>query len=348
MALSVDIEKHLGAFHLRVGFETDRTMLALLGASGSGKSVCLRCIAGLMQPDRGRIVLNGRVLFDSEAGIDLKPQARRVGYLFQSFALFPNMNVRRNVEAGLHRLPRKERRAAAKRLLASLRISHLAEKLPAQLSGGERQRTALARILASEPELLLLDEPFSALDEYLRWQVELELTDSLKQYGGDVILVSHSRDEVCRLAGSVCVLNRGRSEPLLPVGELMRTPGTVSAALLSGCKNISAAEAGDDGLLASDWGWPLAGTLPAGVTHLGIRAHHIGLGPGPNPLQVRVSRIIDNVFSWVVMVRTPGGGQLRLELAREVPLPAEGETVTVHAESEAVMLLRQDPEQGIH
>ena len=213
-------------------FDTDRTMLALLGASGSGKSVCLRCIAGLIRPDRGRIVLNGRVLFDSEAGVDLRPQQRRVGYLFQSSALFPHQTALENVEIGLHRLPRRERKPAALRLLTCLHAADTAEKYPAQLSGGERQRVALARILGSEPELLLLDEPFSALDDYLKWRLELELADTLRGYGGDVVLVSHSRDEVCRLAGSVCVLDRGRTEPVLPVGALMRTPGTVSAALL--------------------------------------------------------------------------------------------------------------------
>ena len=339
MALSVDIEKRLGDFHLRARFETDREMLALLGASGSGKSVCLRCIAGLMKPDRGRILLNGKILFDSEAGINLKPQARRVGYLFQSYALFPHRTVRENVETGLHHRPRKERFAAADRLLVSLHLDALADKYPAQLSGGEKQRTALARILGSEPELLLLDEPFSALDDYLKWQLELELTDTLRQYGGDVVLVSHSRDEVCRLAGSVCVLDRGRSEPVLPVSELMRRPGTVSAALLSGCKNISPAELLDGALYASDWGWTLAGDLPEGVTHVGLRAHHIALGPGENSLEVRVKQIIDNVFSWIIMVVTPGGGLLRLELDRDTPLPPEGGQITVHVERKHIMLL---------
>ena len=314
-------------------------MLALLGASGSGKSVCLRCIAGLIRPDRGRIVLNGRVLFDSEAGVDLRPQQRRVGYLFQSSALFPHQTALENVEIGLHRLPRRERKPAALRLLTSLHAADTAEKYPAQLSGGERQRVALARILGSEPELLLLDEPFSALDDYLKWRLELELADTLRGYGGDVVLVSHSRDEVCRLAGSVCVLDRGRTEPVLPVGALMRTPGTVSAALLSGCKNVSPAVAGNGFLLAADWGWPLAAPLPAGVTHVGLRAHHIGLGPGENPLRVRVERIIDNVFSWILMAQTPGGGRLRLETDRDAVLPEAGSEITIHISGEHIMLL---------
>ena len=357
MSLSVNIEKQLGDFRLRVDFSTQGGLLALLGASGSGKSVTLRCIAGLMTPDRGRIVLNGRVLYDSEAKIDLPPQKRRVGYLFQSCALIPHMTVAQNVGLGLRGLPRRERQAAALRWLERFRLAGFADALPATLSGGERQRAALARTLAAEPEAILLDEPFSALDEYLKWQLELELARTLEDYGGDAILVTHSRDEVCRLAKTVCILDRGRSEGLQPVERLMKAPGSVSAALLSGCKNLSPATLRPDGSLYCEaWAWALpplpkrtdafppenanaALTVPAAPTHIGIRAHSLRPGPGEISLSCTVDRVIDNVFSYIVMLRTPGPEPLRMERDKALPVPQVNAPVTVHVAPEEILLL---------
>ena len=344
MSLLVDIEKKLGPFQLRASFETDRELLALLGASGCGKSVTLRCVAGLLRPDRGRVVLNGRTLFDSEKKIDLPPQQRRVGYLFQSCALIPQRTVLQNVELGLHAHPRSRRRELALEQLRRFRLETLAERWPAQLSGGEQQRVALARTLAAAPEALLLDEPFSALDEYLKWELELELTRSLEAYGGDVILVSHSRDEVCRLAKRVCVLDRGRSQPVQSVGQLMTAPGTLGAALISGCKNVSPAALQPDGsLLCGAWGWRLPPLpVPPGLSHVGIRAHSLELGPGPLSLDCRLDRVIDNVFSYILMLDTPGPGQLRVECDKNTPLPALGAPVTLHTDPGQLMLLTGD------
>ena len=175
MSLYVDIEKRLGAFRLQSKFEVADETLALLGASGCGKSMTLKCIAGIVPPDRGRIVLNGRVLFDSEKKIDLTPQQRRVGYLFQQYALFPNMTVEQNILCGIRAGSRSEKRSLAAEKLRMFRLEGLEKKYPAQLSGGQQQRVALARILCSEPQAILLDEPFSALDSYLKWNLELEL-----------------------------------------------------------------------------------------------------------------------------------------------------------------------------
>ena len=343
MSLSVNIEKKLGDFQLRVEFETAGALLALLGASGSGKSVTLRCIAGLLRPDRGRILLNGRVLFDSEQNIDLPPQKRRVGYLFQGCALIPQRTVLQNVELGLHAKPKAERRAAALALLERFRLTALADAMPATLSGGEAQRCALARTLAAEPEALLLDEPFSALDEYLKWELELELAQTLESYGGDAVLVTHSRDEVCRLADAVCVLTDGRSEPVRSAAEMMTAPGTLAAALLSGCKNLSPVRVLPDGSLRCEaWGWRLpAMPVPPGLTHVGIRAHSLRPGPGPISLACTVDRVIDNVFSCIVMLRTPGPEPLRMECDKETPVPRVGDPVTVHVASEELLLLTE-------
>ena len=346
MALFVDIEKSLGAFRLRVRFETGHAILALLGASGSGKSVTLQCIAGIETPDRGQIVLGDRVLFDSELHINLPPQKRRVGYLFQSYALFPNMTVLDNVAAAYAEGSRAERRARAREELVRFRLEHLAGQRPAALSGGEQQRTALARCLAAKPEVLLLDEPFSALDDYLKWQLELELMDLLESYAGDAILVSHSRDEVCRLAKQVCILSGGRSEPVLSVEQMMHAPGSVAAALLSGCKNVSPLRLREDGLLwAENWGVALrlAGA-PGGADHIGIRAHDIRLQGGENPVPATLTRVIDNVFSNVPMFRTPGGGLLRAEQDKSAPLPAPGSEVELSLPAAALLLLKEGRE----
>ena len=343
MALEVSIQKRLGSFLLDVSFSTEHEMLALLGASGCGKSMTLKCIAGIETPDRGRIVLNGRVLFDSEQNINLPPQKRRVGYLFQNYALFPNMTVFQNILAGAKGASRQEKFVSTQEHIRAFRLEGLENKRPTQLSGGEQQRTALARIFASEPELLLLDEPFSALDGYLKWQVELELADLLRPFDGDVVYVSHSRDEVYRLCSHVCVLSRGHSEPKEATKTLFAAPGSVDAALISGCKNISRIKKVDSHtVFCTDWGVTLNTAAEVGedVTWVGVRAHYIRPAqPGDdNILPCRVRRVIDDVFSTVVMLSAADDAStlLRMELSKqEIPW----EPIQVSIRPEDVMLL---------
>lgn len=354
MSLSVDIRKRLGTFSLDVSFTSDDAAetLALLGASGSGKSVALKCIAGIERPDEGRIVLNDRVLFDSAAGVDVSVRERRVGYLFQSYALFPTMTVEQNVVAGVRSGSRAERLARAHEQIRAFRLDGLERLRPAQLSGGQQQRCALARIMANGPELLLLDEPFSALDGYLRWQLELELADTLRAFPGGVVFVTHSRDEVYRMCDRVCVLTNGHSGRTVSTRELFDAPATLAEAVMSGCKNVSAATpVGDHALSCVDWGVTLACEREAaGSDHAGIRAHDLrlveadgravgdeggsedagvaaggtaaagdaaaGAAAAGNRIPCAVARVIDNVFSTIVMCATPGGAQLRLELEK--------------------------------
>ena len=384
MSLSVDIRRRLNGFDLDVSFEVKDSAetLALLGPSGCGKSMTLKCIAGIVTPDEGRIVLNDRVLFDSAARVSLRPQERRVGYLFQNYALFPNMTVAQNVGVGVLGASREERTSRVAEQLAAFRLEGLADKRPAQLSGGQQQRVALARIMASQPELLLLDEPFSALDGYLRWQLELELTDTLRQFPGGSVYVSHNRDEVYRMCDTVCVVSAGKSEPKLTVSELFSTPSTLAAALISGCKNVSRAhvsnvtkgqslchvgqDAGEKGaprrteLECEDWGVTLATSLPvpADVSHVGIRAHYFRVvqvdgapvchgdacsfapAPGETWIACQIDRVIDNTFSTIVMLRTPGGGLLRYECGKDewASLGAQG-SVTLAVDEKDVMPL---------
>ena len=217
--LYVDIEKRLSSFDLRIKFETDKDPLGLLGASGAGKSYTLKCIAGIEKPDKGRIILNGRTLFDSEKKINLPPQKRKVGYLFQEFALFPNMTVLQNIKAGLHREERANREKIACDLIERFHLEGLQNVRPATLSGGEKQRTALARIFASQPDVLLLDEPFSSLDTFLKWELEEEMKKIFREFGGDVVIVSHEIDEVFELCGEVVRIKDGTSQEMINVKD---------------------------------------------------------------------------------------------------------------------------------
>jgi molybdate transport system ATP-binding protein len=300
MGLVVSIRKRLSpAFSLNVEFETgggESGCLGILGASGCGKSMTLKCIAGIETPDQGRISVNGRVLFDSGEGINLKPQARRVGYLFQNYALFPRMTVLENISACLGQtLPvsKKEARQKARELIERFGLSGLEGRLPGQLSGGQEQRTALARMLIREPELILLDEPFAALDTNLREQIQLQFLDIIKsqrESQRDLILVTHSRDEVFKLCGETLLMDEGRALVKEKTRPLFQNPGTVRAALLTGCKNISPVkQTGEREIYALDWGLRLRTAAPVeqGVTHLGIRAHDFRPSAGEGYNQIR-------------------------------------------------------------
>ena len=272
MSLKVNIKKRLGNFNLDVAFETERGVFAILGASGCGKSMTLKCIAGIETPDEGRIELNGRVLYDSAKKINLTPQKRRVGYMFQDYALFPNMTVEQNIKAGMGKHPEKEK---VRSYINRFRLEGMEKHYPAQLSGGQKQRVAMARMIASEPDILLLDEPFSALDSYLKWELEQEMRDMLAEVQKPVLFVSHNRDEVYRLCSVVSCIDHGKMEVIEKTKEFFHNPKTKTAAVLSGCKNISAAEIVDDHhIKALDWGITLCvPEIPEDTKAVGIRAH---------------------------------------------------------------------------
>ena len=323
MALSVDIEKQLGDFTLSVRFEAENECLALLGASGCGKSVTLRCIAGILTPDKGKIVLDGVTLFDSTAQIDLPPQKRQVGYLFQQYALFPNMTVRQNIAAAVR--DKQRRKAVTEEKLRQFRLEEVADKRPGQISGGQQQRTALARILASEPKTILLDEPFSALDSYLKYQLEVELAETLEQFPGTILWVSHDRGEVFRNCRRVCVLDQGISQGTFTLRELFHQPVTEAAARLSGCKNYADAVPMGNAVSLPEWGLILncGKEVPADIRRIGIRAHHVTIAEpqSPGSFPCAVQRVIQDVFITIVLLRPEGAApdapSLRMELDRE-------------------------------
>jgi len=269
--------------------------LAILGASGSGKTMTLRAIAGLEKPQRGRVVLNGRVLFDSASGVNLPCRRRRIGLVFQNYALFPHLTVAENVAFGLafgpasndDQLSVPEREGRVARLIDQVHLRGLEDRFPSQLSGGQQQRVALARALAIKPEAILLDEPLSALDAYLQSQVETQLMEVLRHYSGVVLYVTHNLEEAYRISRTLLVLAEGKGVACGPKEEIFRRPPTYAVARVTGCKNFSRAHALPNGRVeAIDWGVPLrvAPPVPAAFDYIGIRAHHIGftLEGGPD------------------------------------------------------------------
>ena len=346
--LEVEIHKNLGNFSLDVSFTAGSGVLALLGGSGSGKSMTLRCIAGVEKPDRGRIVCDGTVFYDSEKKIDLTPQQRQVGLLFQNYALFPTMTVLENIMAGVRAGSRAEKRRRAEEALCRYQLEGLGNRYPRELSGGQQQRCALARILVGQPRLLMLDEPFSALDSHLRDRMEREVMALLREFGGTTLLVSHSRDEVYRMADMVAVYDAGSIDAFGEKHRVFRDPGTYRSALLTGCKNFSRVENlryenGVTRFYAADWGLELS--LPgerAGET-AAIRGHHIlpAETEGPGRFRMEIAEVIEDAFEYVLLLRRAGcSGSLIHWMIPKAPglrLP-EGEAL-VEFPPEAVMLL---------
>ena len=355
MSIYVKIIKSFGNFVLNTEFEAGNEILALLGSSGSGKSMTLKCIAGIVKPDEGRIVVDGVTLFDSDKKINLSPQERHVGLLFQNYALFPNMTVEQNLYTVLKNCNgQKNTKERLDLLLESFYLTGLEKHYPGQLSGGQQQRVALARIMASDPKIIMLDEPLSALDSYLRWQVEKELTEILGKYKGTTLYVSHNRDEVYRICRKVCVINEGHSEKVSSVDEFFNAPPTLASALLSGCKNYSKIKKlSNDKVYALDWKTELKCSvhIPDDAGYIGVRAHMIlpfnNKDGCVNKIRCRVLEIRHDLFSVIVTVVPEGAdprkefSQIRMELPSLEDGPLRpGESTTISIPPKMIMPLR--------
>jgi molybdate transport system permease protein len=339
MGLEVQLEMRLPDYDLRVWFKAGTAPLSILGPSGAGKTMTLRAIAGLERPSRGRIVLNGRVLFDSELRIDVPARHRRVAMLFQHHALFPHMTVAANIAFGLEDLPAAERDARVRRIASQTHLDGLQSRYPRELSGGEQQRVALARALVTEPEALLLDEPLSALDTHLRAQIEYELLETFQAYRGVSLLVTHNVAEAYRLGEKMLVLSKGRIAALGSKEEVFKCPASLEVARLTGCKNFSRARAiRTHEIEALDWACRLRTVqeVPAiaagGELRVGIRAHHISLVEAKTPdAPSSATPPPENTFpAWLVRAsEAPFGVTLYLRLqaasedSREFHLQAE-------------------------
>ena len=356
MSLQVDVRKSFGpTFALDVSFEVEAAdeTLALLGPSGCGKSMTLKCIAGIATPDEGRIVLNGRVLFDSEAGVNLRPQERRVGYLFQSYALFPNMTVEQNIAVGVLDKGKEECAQTVARQVAAFRLDGLQKKRPAQLSGGQQQRVALARMVAARPGIFMFDEPMSALDSYLKSALEQNMLDLFDVCNRTVLYVSHDIDEACRLCERICVMHNGHVEEIGSIEDVVRRPQTLAALRLTGCKNTSRArKIGEEEVEALDWGmtFNVGREVPDNVAYLGIRASYFHVDNraerGRNSYDLHVARVSDSRFERLVLLDAPRvDAPTRLQWkVNKVGVPADGlpqagETLRMHFDASKIHLV---------
>jgi molybdate transport system permease protein len=277
--LVIDIEKQLPEFDLQIALHCVDQSIGILGASGTGKSMLLKCIAGMETPSSGRIAINGKVLFDSDQKINLPSRDRHIGFLFQNYALFPHLTVAQNIAFGLSKelsaLQIKQKVAAQ---LHSIELQGFGDRYPHQLSGGQQQRVALARALVSQPDILLLDEPFSALDTHLRSQMERELISALSYYKGITLFVTHNIEEAYRVCEKLLILDHGQVMRYGAKSDVLTNPKNIETARLTGCKNFSRIEAISPNIVnALDWQCKLQVNYTGSnlLTHIGIRAHHI-------------------------------------------------------------------------
>jgi molybdate transport system ATP-binding protein len=322
--LRVTAERALGAFRLDVALEVaPGECLALAGPSGAGKSSVLRVIAGLVRPDRGRVACGDEVWLDAGRGIDVPPERRRCGYVFQDYALFPHLTAWQNVAYGLRGLPRAARRERAHALLERFGVAGRADARPRTLSGGERQRVAVARALAVSPRALLLDEPLSALDTRTRAAAARELAAVLRQAGVPALLVTHDFQEAALLGTRVGVMDAGRIVQLGSAGDLAAAPASPFVAGFTGAIVLTGTAApGPDGLTSVrlDGGGEVASPDPGhGPVAVTIYPWEIALAP-PGAADPGSAR--NHVPAEVVSV-TAVGNRVRVGLAAPQPLAAE-------------------------
>lgn len=275
MQIECDIKKKLKNFELDIRFKSDRKWIGILGESGSGKSMTLKCLAGIEYPDSGVVRIHGNTVYDGKGRVNVSPQKRGTGYLFQNYALFPKMTVSENILA-VAKGKKEDRRNTLRQMLDSFNLNEIKDKYPFEISGGQQQKVALARIMASEPEVILLDEPFSALDMYQKDRLMRELKIMLADFEGAVILVSHSRDEIYAFCEELVIIEDGHVVCSGDVKTIFKNPLWKSAARLTGCKNIAKAEFGGKGnIYIPEWDVCLTGECIGSdkPEYVGYRAH---------------------------------------------------------------------------
>ena len=304
MSIFINIKKSYKTFLLEMCFESKTNTLALLGASGSGKSMTLKCIAGILKPDSGKIIINDKVVFDSENRINLSPQKRNIGYMPQNYALFPNMSVKENIVTGLHKfkLDKEEKEKQIKEIIDLLQLTGLENHKPHQLSGGQAQRVALARILVSRPDLLLLDEPFAALDDYLKTRLQMKSKEIIDKFNIPTILVTHNRDEAYLLADEIGIIDNGSLLIKKEKKELFKEPEFYSAALLTGCKNITNVIKEKNKLNLLDWGITIE-AINKNCSYIGVRAHSFKKSDIKNGYEIQIIGISEEPFEKLVRFR---------------------------------------------
>jgi ABC-type sulfate/molybdate transport systems ATPase subunit len=345
-ALELDIGLPLRSFRLELSLALGRETFGLVGSSGAGKTTVLRAVAGLVQPERGRVVLDGKVLFDAEAGIALPPEDRRVGFVFQDYALFPHMTVAQNVAYGS--------RNGTGELLERFRIAHLAAAKPGELSGGERQRVGLARALARDPGVLLLDEPLSALDPHTRAALRLELKELLDELDLPVLLVTHDFHDAAVLADRVAALADGHIRQVGTASELIAAPADAFVASFTGANVLAGrARPGEGGLTEvtlEDGGVVYSVDEAEGDVEVAVYPWDVSISHEP-PGDSALNHIRGPITSLVLVgnrarVQVSGlVGEVTAASAERLGL-AEGDTVMASFKAAATRLVERAPMRG--
>ncbi len=355
--LEVRVKKKLKGFLLDVAFAVNREILAILGPSGSGKTMTLQCIAGLVKPDEGYIRLDDDVLLDTKNSIAVPARHRGVGFVFQNYALFPHLTVVDNISYGIRHMERDERLSRVGDLLTKMHLVELGHRYPSQLSAGQQQRVALARAIAPEPALLLLDEPFSALDAQVKERMELELLNLHEFYKGTILFVTHNLAEGFKLASKIAVYESGRIVQCDEKNTVIDSPANRIVARLTGVRNmmpgtIIHADGTRMRVFVPELGGEVSVTscnrsFAAGqqVT-IGIRPEYVRMvdEPGDNSFHCSVSRIVEGVSLINCFFQPPssadGGHWLEVSLHKaHGPRLCEGNKCYVHLPSEHVILV---------
>lgn len=335
--LICQIDKRLGNFHLSIDLRVGDHVTALFGPSGSGKSLTLQAIAGLITPDSGRIQIGDRTVYDAAQGVNLPPQERRIGYVFQNYALFPHLTVAENIGYGLHRLGRADREQRIAEAIASVRLNGMERHRPGQLSGGQQQRVALARALVTRPEVLLLDEPFAALDRSIRLELHAQLAELLGELAVPTLLVTHELEEAYALCRSIAVYQSGRIVQMGSREGVYGRPQSAGVAVQMGFRNVLAGvvtETGDGFTRVQGPGFPILG--PETPFRVGqpvlctIRPEHVILvrkeTPGRDRVEATVQgRVVEEMAygsKIVLRFRPDSFGEKGLPTELQILLPA--------------------------
>ena len=356
--LKVEINRTLPGFKLDVALSVNGEVLGILGPSGSGKTMTLLCIAGLIHPDSGFIQLNDRVLFDSSKKINLQPKDRNVGFVFQNYALFPHLSADKNIAYGIRHQPKDEVNRRVQLLIENMGLSGLQNRYPGELSAGQQQRVAVARALAPEPDILLLDEPFSALDSLTKEQLEMQILDLRQFYKGHIILVTHDLAEAYRLSSRIAVYDAGKIAQCDLKEKIISSPGNRTVARITRFRNFM------DGVITGITDKQVTVTVPdlgAGLivaanghrnlsinqaVTIGVRSEHVQTvdGPGQNTLQGTLSSTVENLASFNCWfdLKTQKNSNYRLEAAfpRGTAAPlAYGANCYLHLPPEQIVII---------
>jgi molybdate transport system ATP-binding protein len=358
--LEIAIKKTLPDFHLNIELFADREILSVLGPSGSGKTMTLLCIAGLLRPDEGTIKLNGRTLFSSESKVSLPPQKRKIGFVFQNYALFPHLTVAENIAYGIGNLTKKKQAGKVADLLEIINIPGLKKRYPAELSSGQQQRVALARAVAPEPEALLLDEPFSALDLFRRERLEFELLNLQKYYSGDILFVTHDLAQGFKLGERIAIYDNGTIIQCEHKDTVITRPANLTAAKLTGVKNIfggiiTAIENNSVCLYAPAFRQSLKvencstkGLNLEQIVNIGIRPEHIGLANNSNENSVvcKLDQVVEGVTTLNYYYHAKEGDETHQRVECSAPRPftpachKPGTTCRLYFPPERLMIMK--------